>query len=372
MTFSHLRLSVVLLPLLIVAAGGGCSSDNNSSEPATAETPDEQNTDSGMDSGMDSSPRFVSSTATLGNGGGEILIDQTSGLTWINGGALDSRGDGCVSPANVGDTELTQANDRCLSQQYAGFDDWRAPTAAELSDLIKSTDAADVDLNYLNPACPALATSDGFVRTENDNPTAVSAFPDAATGDIFVKSDGSSISLLSDLGLPAGVRCVRTGTDAEPKSATGSTRFSTVIAMASNGGGETLIDSIKSLEWVNDTQLDSNGDGCVSPANVGATEPEQAESRCENQNFGGRSDWRAPTAAELSDLITSTQADGVKMNYLNPLCPALVATDGIVRTENANSAADTTFPEAGAGAVLATSVSGLNGINAGVRCVRDL
>lgn len=367
MTPLHKRLSMALVPFVVLAVGAGCSSDNDDADPQDTETPEDQN----MDSGGNSMPRFASSTATQENGGGEILIDQTTGLTWINGGALDSRGDGCVSPANVGATELEQANDRCSAQQYAGFDDWRAPTAEELSGMIQAAGAESVTLNYLVPECPALVATDGFVRTENANPTAASVHPDTATGDIFKDSGGNNISVLADLGLNAGVRCVRAGTDAEPTTAAGSARFSTAVAMAADGGGETLIDSMKSLEWINDTQLDSNGEGCISPGNVGATEPEEAEGRCENQNFAGYDDWRAPSSSELSDFITAAQTNGIKMNYLNPVCPALVATDGIVRTENANSAADTAFPDAVAGSVIALSVIDLNGINAGVRCVRD-
>ncbi|MGV6817214.1 MAG: Lcl domain-containing protein [Thiotrichales bacterium] len=361
MLFSMLRLSGVLL---CVIAAGGCSSDNSNTSSDSTNAPDAPT----MDAGSEIEARFVSSTATMANGSGEILVDTKTGLTWINGGALDSRGDGCVSPANAGPTELAQVNDRCVAQQYAGFDDWRAPSAAELSDLIKSADAdASVSLKYLNPACPALVASDGFVRTENDNPSAASVQPGAATGDIFAAADGSTIVVLADLGLPAGVRCVRSGTETEPKVSTGSTRFS---ALMGTSGGQTLVDSQTALEWINDSQLDSNGDGCVSPANVGATEPAEAESRCDNQNFAGHSDWRAPTAAELTELMTAAEADGVKLNYLNPMCPALVGSDGIVRTENANSAAESAFPDATTGAVLATTVSGLNGINAGVRCVR--
>lgn len=364
MLFSTMRWTRVLLPAVIVAAGG-CSSDSNDATTDSTNAPDTPT----MDAGAETEPRFVSSTAAMADGSGEILVDTKTGLTWVNGGALDSRGDGCVSPANVGPTELAQANDRCSAQQYAGFDDWRAPTAAELSDLIKSADAdTSVSLKYLNPACPALVASDGFVRTENDNPAAASVQPGAATGDIFTAGDGSTIMVLADLGLNAGVRCVRSGTETEPKAPTGSTRFSTAMGMA---GGQTLVDSQTALEWVNDSQLDSNGDGCVSPANVGATEPAEAESRCENQNFAGYSDWRAPTASELTELMTAAEKDGVKLNYLNPMCPALVGTDGIVRTENVNTAAESAFPDASTGSVLATSVSGLNGINAGVRCVRD-
>lgn len=74
-------------------------------------------------------------------------------------------------------------------------------------------------------------------------------------------------------------------------------RFTTVNSTAANGGGELLVDSDKNLTWINDVQLDTRGDGCVSPGEAGPTEPSVANSRCENQQFGGFSDWRAPSSA---------------------------------------------------------------------------
>jgi hypothetical protein len=276
----------------------------------------------------------------------EVLLDTQTGLTWVNGTG------GCHSPADH-DMVITKmdAVTLCENTTHAGIETWRAPTAEEISEMIASATEAGVQLNYINPACPAMVASDGFVRTEND-----STHP-GGPGTIL------AAQTLDELGSTAGVRCV-----------TDQTRFESLIAGVSDGGGQTLIDHMKQLQWVNDTQLDSNGDGCVSPANVGPTEPSQAQSRCENQNFAGFNDWRAPTADELSILIRETQTAGVKLNYLNAGCPALVGSDGIVQTEN------TPNPNGGQpgdilGAVLADLPTG-TGVpgegNAGVRCVRDL
>ena len=325
-----------------VPAGVRCVRDGTQEQPALA--------------------RFVSETASAINGGGELLMDTKTKLTWINDTTLDTRNDGCVSPAAVGPTEPSEANGRCSSQRYGGFADWRAPTTSELTEFMTSAQSEGATMKYLNPVCPALVGTDGIVRTENANTAAASAFPNAKTGDIL------ATSIATMQGVPAGVRCVRDGLEKAPNSV----RFSARVANVANGGGETLIDNTAKLEWINDTALDSRNEGCVSPANAGPIEPTQANAQCVNQQFAGHNDWRAPTSAELSTLITAAQMDGAQLKYLNAACPALVGTDGIVRTENANSAASSAFPTAQAGSILATSLANMNGVPAGVRCVRDL
>lgn len=311
------------------------------------------------------SARFSSVVATAADGGGESLIDSDNNLEWVNDVQLDTNGDGCVSPGEVGPTEPSQANARCTSQTFGGHDDWRAPSYEELSVLIKDAGSENVTLKYLVAGCPALVGNNGIVRTENiGNPAVAASFPNANAGDLL----GSVLADLNPTGqnpVPAGVRCVRDIQSAQP-------RFTSVVSNANVGGGETVVDSTTSLEWISDTQLDTNGEGCVNPANSGPTEPSAADARCVAQSYAGHSDWRAPTAAELTELTTSVVAEGFTLKYLNPACPALVGTDGIVRTENANPTAASAFPNAGPGDILGTALSALpGGVNAGVRCVRS-
>ena len=344
------------LAISLALAAAGCDS-NNSTDNNPAPSPE----------------RFKSITASADNGGGKILIDSTAKLSWINDASLDTRGDGCVSPGAVGPIEPTKASEFCQNQQFAGFTDWRAPTAAELSDLITNAQAAGVKMNYLNPACPTVVGSDGFVRTENDgNPAVSTVFPNAVAGEILKGGDSQPITTIAGMnGVPAGLRCVRDGTETAPTPTT-SARFEARDALPNAAGGGTLVDNTTRLEWVNDTELDSNGEGCISPAQAGPIEPAAADSRCASQNFAGHDDWRAPTAAELTELTKAAIAEGQPLKYLNPLCPAVVGKDGIVRTENANASAATAFPNAQAGDVLGASLDDLNGVGAGLRCVRDL
>lgn len=343
-------LSFTGVAMLTALVGCGGSSDSNVNPPT-----------------VNPNPQFSAFKATAANGGGEILIDSVTKLTWVNDKALDTRGFGCLNPSMVGPIAPSEANARCDIQQFAGFTDWRAPTAEELSKLVKDATATGTKLNYLAAACGAVIGSNGIVRTENTNPIAASNFPAAKAGDIFTDPAGSRITTLAGLsGLPAGVRCVRGGTEKEPAVAQ-STRLSSMLT----GASETLLDKTTGLEWINDTQVDAKGNGCLNPAVVGKIEPSQANARCIAQGFAGHSDWRAPTVAELAVLTRAAITERVTLKYINAACPALVGTDGIIRTENANPAASTKFPNAQPGDQIAVSLSELgSGVNAGVRCVR--
>ena len=106
-----------------------------------------------------SKSRFNSKT----NGIDEILIDNISKRTWVNGSHA------CMINADAAMTATTDAVAHCDSLDFAGYQDWRAPTSAEISEMIVEADALKVKLNYRNPNCQFMATSDGFVQTENNS-----------------------------------------------------------------------------------------------------------------------------------------------------------------------------------------------------------
>lgn len=105
----------------------------------------------------DQSARFKSKT----NGIDEVLIDNFSNLTWINGSHA------CKINADAADTASMDAISHCRSLDFAGYQDWRAPTSAEISNMIINADEQNIKLNYRNPNCQFMAASDGFVKTEN-------------------------------------------------------------------------------------------------------------------------------------------------------------------------------------------------------------
>ncbi len=103
--------------------------------------------------------RFNSKT----NGIDEILNDTISKLTWVNGSHA------CMINADAAMTATTDAIAHCNSLDFAGYQDWRAPTSAEIAEMIVEADALQVKLIYRNPNCQFMATSDGFVQTENNS-----------------------------------------------------------------------------------------------------------------------------------------------------------------------------------------------------------
>lgn len=109
--------------------------------------------------------------------GNNILLDNNSSLMWIN---------------NVGDCfegVIEPDTDNCTNLVSGEYSDWRYPTKAELSKLIKETHADNtVSLEYANSICVVGTASDGWVKTHNSND--VGAILDIKPGN-------------------AGLRCVR-------------------------------------------------------------------------------------------------------------------------------------------------------------------
>jgi len=113
-------------------------------------------------------------------------------------------------------------------------------------------------------------------------------------------------------------------------------------------GTETLLDTETGLLWINDIRF------CMA----GVTRPEN--STCDvlgDMALSGATDWRLPTADEMSELTLAVDADeSVTLNYINASCAVMTASDGWVFTENS------TAPGV---------ISQLEPGNAGVRCVSE-
>ncbi|MCK5831440.1 MAG: hypothetical protein KAH20_14190 [Methylococcales bacterium] len=107
--------------------------------------------------GAEPRTRFSSKT----NGIDEILIDNIDKHTWVNGSHA------CKINADAATTATSDASAHCDTLDFAGYQDWRAPTSAEISDMIINANKLNITLNYRNPNCQFMAASDGFVKTEN-------------------------------------------------------------------------------------------------------------------------------------------------------------------------------------------------------------
>lgn len=121
-------------------------------------------------------------------------------------------------------------------------------------------------------------------------------------------------------------------------------------------GDEVLIDTNNKIAWVNGSE------GCKTyVANKDdmktkfSKTPAEAVEYCENLEYAGNSDWRLPTAAELSRLTLDVQKADIKLNYAFDKCKRMVASgDKFVQTEKSDDP----------GAVLDEAAGG-----AGIRCV---
>ena len=107
--------------------------------------------------GADQRARFSSKTIGID----EVLTDHNANLSWVNGSHA------CQINADAEHTATTDVVTYCESLDFAGSTDWRAPTSAEISEMIVHANDMNVQLNYRNPNCQFMATSDGFVQTEN-------------------------------------------------------------------------------------------------------------------------------------------------------------------------------------------------------------
>ena len=94
-------------------------------------------------------------TELVGDDDLEILKDTETELVWVN----DIRGcfAGIITPEA-----------QCQNLTFAGRDDWRTPTADEMSNLILGVVDNEIELNYINTSCALMSTSEEvWVFTEN-------------------------------------------------------------------------------------------------------------------------------------------------------------------------------------------------------------
>lgn len=106
-------------------------------------------------------PRTRFSTQTIGID--EVLTDNISKHSWVNGSHA------CKINGDAAATATTDVVKHCESLDFAGHQDWRAPTSEEISEMIVNADKLGITLNYKNPDCQFMAASDGFVQTENNS-----------------------------------------------------------------------------------------------------------------------------------------------------------------------------------------------------------
>lgn len=115
------------------------------------------------------------------------------------------------------------------------------------------------------------------------------------------------------------VACSNSGTNSSTDSKPAEKRFETTTV----GSDELLKDNTTGLTWTNSSQ------GCKPLFDMTAAETAAAaKSFCGSMNFGGHSDWRLPTVAEMTALEVDTDTANFKLYYKNPSCKRVLALAG--------------------------------------------
>jgi len=129
-----------------------------------------------------------------------VIKDKKTSLMWAE--SFGSNGQkSCQAHHNAIDeqNDIKLAQQHCQKLQFAGFSDWRVPTATESKEYIKSMQKAGLTPYYEHPSCPRVFAID------NNNGVVVNTDNILPIGDIInyskllVQSSSSSF----------GVKCVR-------------------------------------------------------------------------------------------------------------------------------------------------------------------
>lgn len=157
----NITLNYINASCAVMTASDGWVFTENSNAPGTLSQVEPGNAGVRCVAGESAAPTQRLRTIFTSNGSTELLRDAETELTWVND----------IQFCFAGVTETNAANcDTLNTMAVGGLTDWRSPNTVEMSGLINAVVAdEDVTLNYINPSCAVMTTSDGWVFTENSN-----------------------------------------------------------------------------------------------------------------------------------------------------------------------------------------------------------
>ncbi len=244
----------------------------------------------------------------LGDLNESVVVDHQSGLVWADDATVPKiEGDstrGCLVIGEGAKNVKDRFAEYCQNSNYAGFTDWRIPTAEELSRFtVRMYDEGKTPGMARRHCIRTLGLQGGklvSVTTHN------------------VISARLIGRIMDEPITPSGGRCVR-----------GVAHNDSKVSAKKEDGVEVIVDTTgsKKLMWV--SEFEPPKDGNASCLAIHYTKPEeynQSKTFCENIRYAGFDDWRDPTTTELSRFVKESYRVHMIPGYLAP-CNKLLARD---------------------------------------------
>jgi len=155
---------VILLTSILFVSCGSVNIDSNNDSTTSVDTTVDTTTD------IAAIERFTLVTIN----GDTLEKDNETRLEWVGSAGAD--GEACQANGTADDEvgAVASADSHCFALVFAGYNDWRAPTASEQSEMIIEMNAAGKTPFYTVPTCPRLMGVDGStataVNTHNSDP----------------------------------------------------------------------------------------------------------------------------------------------------------------------------------------------------------
>lgn len=302
-------------------------------------------------------PATALEVKNLGALGESVVINYQTHLVWANDDTNVALGVGETRGCIINDSSATNAQLKsrfegyCERSDYAGFTDWRVPSALELSKFTVQMAQEGKTPGMARDNCNRVLGIDG------DTVSAVWTHRMSFDG----KMNYAGYTETSTL-TPSGGRCVR----GEPDT---STRGLTLQTGELNDA-KVVVDG--TLMWVN--EFNKNNNACLAihaesaakgiSAEQAADELNASKTFCGDLNYAGFDDWRDPTSDELSNYVTNTNEAHIFIGYEAP-CKRLLARDGNV-SKAISTRYDTAQPVVGTVSNLIEPLTS----SIGLRCVR--